>query len=632
MKKLIIVLFLVAQSSGSFAQLNIYSSLIIPDSLRKDADLVVRDEQIKLTLKDKNSAWYNVHYVFTILNERAKKYLSFVEYSDRFSALDDAEIKLYDLLGERKKTWSRRDMSSGKYGDDLVPDGKYTFFDVPVSSYPVTVEFNYTIKFKGIFTLPDYYMQRAWQSVQHSVFEVEVPMDLGVRYKLLNTNKKPVIVKNGNRETYRWEVNNLPALKIEKHSGPQEAYLPIVLLAPNKFQLDEYDGDMTSWKNYGLWFNELYAKVSGLPEEKKQFYREMVQGAKTVSEKAAILYNYMQKNMRYVSIQLGIGGLRPFPAAFVEEKKYGDCKALSNYLKSTLDAVGIKSNLVIIYRDYEPKPIDEKFPMNDFNHVILCIPHGKDSTWLECTSTTLPFAELDETTLNRKGVMITESGGVLVSTPPSKFEANIESIRTVIDVHEDGGAQLQSVYRLQGEDRDKLLMRFHDLRDDDKKKFFLQQKEWKQPDNFELSNSTGKDNPYLLHAKMEYEKVFAFNAGSKMFFDARLYPIFNEEIIAQKDRQHDFYFTYPYQVMDTTLYKFPAGVSLESLPENKLIDFPFAHYSSTYTWDEDTRTLSSVALLQIKKRVIKAGNYTKLVDFKEQVMADVNEKFVMKKE
>ena len=70
--------------------------------------------------------------------------------------------------------------------------GKVTYFDVNAPSYPITVEFNYSIKFKGILGLPGYDMQTAWQSVQHSVFEVEVPADLGVRYKLVNTAIKPV--------------------------------------------------------------------------------------------------------------------------------------------------------------------------------------------------------------------------------------------------------------------------------------------------------------------------------------------------------------------------------------------------------------------------------------------------------
>ena len=631
MKKLNTILFFLLSIFYSHAQPNIYSALTLPDSLKKDANVVTREEKIKLTIKDKNSALYEVHQVITVLNEQAKKYLSFVEYSDKFHVLEDAEIKIFDLLGNKKNTWSKKEMKSGKYGDELVPEGKYTFFDVNAASYPVTVEFNYSIKYKGILGLPDYNMQAAWQSVQHSVFEVEVPSDLGIRYKLLNTDKKPVITAAGTKDIYRWEQKGQPAFKLEKHSGSPDAYLPMVLLAPNKFQLDEYDGDMTSWKNYGLWINDLYAKVSGLTEDKKQFYRDMVKNAATDKEKAAILYSYMQNNMRYVSIQLGIGGWRPFPAGFVDDKKYGDCKALSNYLKSTLDAVGIKSNLIIIYRDYEPRIVDEQFPMNDFNHVILCIPNTIDSTWLECTSTTLPFASLDETTLGRKAVMITDTGGVLINTPASMYKINTEKTNTVIQVDDEGGAKVKSVNTLFGEERDKLLMRFHDLKDDEKRRYIISGKTWRQPDIFDVNTSKNKDNPYLITSSMEYERIYLFNAGSKFFFETRLYPVFDEEIITQDKRMRDYYFKYPYQVSDTTIYKFPASFSLETMPKNKLVQFPFAEYASSYSWDEALRTLTAITLLQIKDRVIKAADYTKLVDFKKQVMADINEKIVMKK-
>jgi hypothetical protein len=348
MKKLITILCFLSIAVHNHAQLNIYSALTIPDSLKRDADIVVRDEHIKLYVKDKNTARYEVHEVFTVLNEQAKNYLSFVKFSDKFHVLDDAEIKTFDLLGVKKNTYSKKEMTSLNYGEGLVPEGRVTYFDVNAASYPVTVEINYSIKFKGILGLPGYNMESPWQSVQHSVFELEVPADLGIRYKLANTNNQPVISKDGNKDIYRWELQNLKAYKLEKHSGSPDNYLPQVLVAPNKFQLDDYEGDMTSWKNYGIWINNLYAKVSGFSEEKKEAYRNMVKNAGTDKEKAAILYNYMQHNMRYVSIQLGIGGWRPFPASFVEEKKYGDCKALSNYLKSALDAVGIKSNLVII--------------------------------------------------------------------------------------------------------------------------------------------------------------------------------------------------------------------------------------------------------------------------------------------
>lgn len=632
MKRISLLPLLLVLVSAAHAQMNIYSALTIPDSLKKDADLVVREEYIKVNVKDKNTAWHEVHQVITVMNEQAKKSLFFNQFSDKFHVLDDAEIKVYDMAGNKKNTYSKKEMTSLNYGDGLVPEGKVTYFDIAVPSYPITVEYTYSIKFKGILNLPVYDYHSPWQSVQHSVFEVEAPADLGVRYKLVNTDLKPDLTHSGNKDILRWEVRNLKAYRLEKHSGSPYAYEPMILIGPNKFQLDDYEGDMTSWKNFGDWINNLYAKTTGLSDDKKKFYQELVKNASTDRQKAQILYSYMQNNMRYVSIQLGIGGFRPFPASFVDDKKYGDCKALSNYLKSALDAVGIKSNIVIIQGGLTPRNVIEDFPANYFNHAILCIPQPKDSIWLECTSTTLPFAELGPFTENRKAMMVTDNGGVLVNTPVSTYQRNTETIRTVIEVNADGGAVVNTACKLTGEGRDELLMRFHDMKDDEKRKFFLTDRNWKQPDVLTVTTADKTSNPYWVNASMEYDKAYSFHAGSKLFFEPRLYPIFNEDIPESSKRMRDYYFTCPYQVSDTTVYKFPSGYTVENMPSNKSVSKPFAQYTCTYTWDAATHTLTSVALLQLKERVIKAADYPALCDFSKQVMADVNEKIVMKKE
>lgn len=593
--------------------------------------MVVREEVIKFSIKDINSAKYEVHQVLTVLNEQGKKYLQFQEFSYEFRVLDEAEIKVYDASGKKLNTYSKKEMTSLNYGEGLVPEGKLTYFNVSPPAYPVTVEINYSIRYKGLFTYPGNYFQHSNQSVQKAVFDVEVPAQLSLRYKVLNCDYQPEITRSGNKEEYHWEVKNLRAFKTEKHMGSTDNYLPQVLLGPNKFQLNEYDGDMTSWKNFGNWYNTVYQKTTELKEDRKLFYINLVKDAKTDMEKAEILYNYLQHNMRYVSIQLGIGGLKPFPAGFVDDKKYGDCKALSNYLKSALDAVSIKSNLVIIEGGMDPGTVFEDFPAHYFNHVILCIPQPKDTVWLECTSTTLPFAQLGPFTENRKAMMITHDGGILVNTPASDYKKNTESIQTLIEVNEEGGAKVKTNSILSGDGRDEILMRFHDLKEDEKRKYFINQKGWKQPDNFEISNSKNKANPYLVNTVMDYEKIYSFNAGSKLFFESRLYPIFDEEIPETEKRKNDYYFTCPYQTIDTTVYKFPAGFMLESIPQNKLIQLPFAEYSCNYSWDAATHTLTSAALLKIKDRVIKASDYAQLVDFKNQIMADMNEKIVMKK-
>ncbi|MFN8252520.1 MAG: DUF3857 domain-containing protein [Ferruginibacter sp.] len=629
MKQLILALSVLAAATVN-AQPN-YSVLTIPDSLRKNADVVTREESVKFIIKDINTARYEVHEVVTILNEAGSRYLNFDQFSYEFQSLDDAEIKVYDALGIKKTTYSKKDMTSINYGEGLVPEGKVTYISVNAPSYPITIEKNYTVRYKGLFSYPGYNFQPPYHAVEKEVFEVEAPADLSFRFKLLNCNYQPQVLKESGKELYRWEVKNLPAYRSEKNSGGSDYYVPQLLLAPNKFQLDSYAGDMTSWKNFGAWIRDLYLKTTDLKDDRKEFFKALVKNAGTDKEKARILYDYLQTNMRYVSIQLGIGGLRPFPASFVDSKKYGDCKALSNFLKSALDAVGVKSNVVIIEGSMQPGLVLEDFPANTFNHVILCVPNAADTTWLECTSTTLPFGELGPFTENRKAMLVTDDGGVLVNTPLSKYKSNAISFSTEINVNDDGGALVTAQYRSTGDERNDLLMGFHDLKEDDKKRLFIRHTEWKQPDNFELSFSPRSANPYLISTKMEYENIASFKAGSKLFLEPRLYQLFDKDIPETEKRRHDYYFDCPYEQTDTTIYKMPAGYTAESLPKDKNLQYPFAAYNATYKWDAEKHELICIATVQVKERVVKAADYPRLLDFKKQVLADASEKIVMKR-
>ena len=632
MKNAILILLPTLLSAHSFAQAPVYPARAIPDSMLKNANVVLREEYRKLTVKSSNSAKFEVHDVLTILNEQGRNYLFFNQFSDKFEVLDDAEFIVYDTEGNKIKTYEKKNMNSINYGEGLVPEGKMTYFSPNAPSFPITVEINYTIKFKGIIGLPGFIIQPSGQSVQHEVFEVETPADLGIRYKMINTNREPVKTDDGAKQLYRWEVRNLVAYQYEKQSGSAYNYEPAVLIGPVKFQMDEYEGDMTSWKNFGTWMNELYEKTTVLPEEKKRFYRNLVKDATSDEEKARIIYRYLQDNMRYVSIQLGIGGLQPFPASFVDEKKYGDCKALSNFLRSALDAVNIKSSVLIIQGGVEPRKVYAEFPADYFNHVILCIPHPKDTVWLECTSSILPFGELGPFTENRKAMMITDSGGVLVNTPKSNYNENLENFTSRIEVDAEGGAKVITNWSSTGEQRFELLSRFHDLKEDEKKTYFIRENEWKQPDLFNISNSGKRDNPYRVTAKMEYEKISSFTAGKKLFLAPMLYSIFDEDIPETEKRTHAYLFTCPYQSTDTTIYTFPAGFAVENLPANKSIEMPFAVYHCTSTLDANSRTLTIVSLLQIREREIKAAEYPQLLDFKKQVKGSVNEKIVVRRD
>ena len=126
----------------------------------------------------------------------------------------------------------------------------------------------------------------------------------------------------------------------------------------------------------------------------------------------------MQDNTRYVNVTLGIGGMKPYPAEYVSNNKYGDCKALTNYMKALLQCAGIESYYSTIYAGGTAPGSDPlKCPGQQFNHVILAVPLENDTLWLENTSNTNPFAYPGTFTQNRQALLVDGSKSRLVRTP-----------------------------------------------------------------------------------------------------------------------------------------------------------------------------------------------------------------------
>src|SRR3569833_4684152 len=88
---------------------------------------------------------------------------------------------------------------------------------------------------------------------------------------------------------------------------------------------------MSSWKRFGDWIYTLNSDITLSPARTGEI-RKMTDSIKNDKDKARFLYNYLQQSMRYVGIQMGIGGYKPFAASFVDDKKYGDCFAFSFFL------------------------------------------------------------------------------------------------------------------------------------------------------------------------------------------------------------------------------------------------------------------------------------------------------------
>lgn len=628
MQKIFIIIFLLFIRCVSFSQINVLDLSTIPSALKENAHCIIRESKSTFEVRSVREARLSVHQVITAFDEEGGKDLTFMEYADKFRSLDEAEIKVYNSTGILQKKYKKKDLHAQLINDGLVTDDKVYYLKVSSPSYPITVEYDYEIQISGTLNYPSFEIQDPGQAIESATFITKVPIDMDLRFKAKNITLNPTITTQDKSRLYTWIVKDLKAISKEEGSVSYESRYPRIIIAPNNFDMDGNSGDMSSWKGFGQWYFELLRGTTNLSENTKKYLNTIVEGSFDEREKVKRIYKYLQANFRYVSIQLGIGGYKPFNADFVDSKKYGDCKALSNYTSACLSAIGVKSYPALINATYNKEPVDASFPYNSFNHMILCVP-SKDTIWLECTSTSQDFAVLGNFTENRNALLITENGGVLVSTPRSKASQNTLNIKTLVQLNEEGSGETISDIVSAGEYRQEMLNALKDEKSDDQKMYLINHLSFPQPDEFKFTTNEALFSE--SHLTMKLEKIPAFTTGQKMFLNPRISKIWNASLPLTENRKQDYYFQCPFVKTDTTIYNIPATFSLESLPKSQSLKFPYGSFISNYVYDDKLKTITTNAKLTLTQNRIPAEAFQEARIFFNAVLAEFNEKIMVRK-
>ncbi|MCO5949925.1 DUF3857 domain-containing transglutaminase family protein [Mucilaginibacter flavidus] len=610
----------------------LYSAAGIPDSLKEDANSVLRYSMHDITVKGPGKAVEKIHTIVTILNEKANdEAVITLPYNRKFIAVSSFEMIIYDATGKQLKKYHKGDMYEHAAYDDaaLVTDDRLMTVGHSVASYPTTVEMIFEIDESSMIDLDTWHIQGEEQSIQNSYYHIAISNDAGFRYLTKNTNIKPQKTSVGNTDNYLWEVSNLRAIKPEEGSA-QWRVLPRIDFAAGKFEYYSIPGDISTWQNYGQWQWNLNYDVATLSQQRVNEIRTMTAGIQTDKEKAKFLYNYLQKNMRYVSIQLGIGGLKPFPADFVDQKKYGDCKALSNYMVAMLRAVNIPAYYAKVRAGANEEPCNASFPFDMSNHIIVCVPFKGDTTWLECTSSTQQFGKLGSFTENRNALLVTEDGGKLVNTPRSTADDNQFNGEVHIALDADGGAKAQVKISGTGGFRDEFLA-VEAIKTDDQKRFFQRAFNMKQPSVFEIEPSTDNNWTKQVSLILEYDKFCDVAAGDKQFYRPKIFDLCGITVPVLEKRKSDFYFEKPMQMSCVTNIDLPTGFEVETLPANQSLKFTYGIYEVNYTYDAAKNQVISKANFKLTNHVIPAAKYTELQQYLDAVAKAQNKKLVIKR-
>lgn len=213
----------------------------------------------------------------------------------------------------------------------------------------------------------------------------------------------------GDREIHHWHNANLarPSASEQAKKKSQQ---------PAEVRPDVQFTTFTSWAQVAAWYANLEKGRSDPTPEIRAKTSELIQSRSTELGKIAALYDYVAKNIRYVSLSFGLGRYQPHSAADVFKNQYGDCKDKHTLLAAMLQAADISSDAVLI--PFSRKlDIDVPSP-SQFDHLITAVPVRGELVWMDSTAEVAPFRLLSPPLRNKSALLVEPDGaGKIVQTP-----------------------------------------------------------------------------------------------------------------------------------------------------------------------------------------------------------------------
>ena len=343
-------------------------------------------------------------------------------------------------------------MERGEFmGFELYSDFMARSAKAPGNDPGGVVGFEYEVKRK------DWINELGWQfqydlPVAESLLSVELPS--GWEYRANWAYHSPVTPTQTGPNCWQWRLENVPGIEDEK-----EIMMPSLLALAGRMSVAYFGPGVqaatsASWHQVGEWYAGLVGERPSPNPEISAKVGQLVAGKADFESRVEALTGFMQSEIRYVEISIGIGGNQPHPASDVFHYRYGDCKDKVTLLKAMLQTAGISSFYVLI--DTHRGFINPAVPSSWGNHAIIAIEipsavnaaefksvitakSGKRYIIFDPTDQYTPIGGLRSELQDSYALMVADSGGELIKTPLLPPDSNVVARTGHFVLSVDGG-------------------------------------------------------------------------------------------------------------------------------------------------------------------------------------------------
>lgn len=481
-------------------------------------------------------------------------------------------------------------------GSELISDVKEKLLQIPAPDPGSVVGYEYE-EDEQPMVLQDVWMFQREIPGRELHYSLQLPS--GWEYKASWINSAEIKPTPGGNNHWEWVMNDVKGIRKEEEMPPIEGVAGQMIVSffpPGGASRNGFTG----WLEMGNWYSNLTNGRRDASPEITQQVAALTASARTPLDKMKALAQFVQNDIRYVAIELGIGGWQPHAASEVFVHRYGDCKDKATLLSSMLSQVGIESFYVVI--NSERGYVTPEVPANvgGFNHVVLAIKlpanvsdlslvatiqHPRLGTLLyfDPTNELTPFGEIGGYLQANYGLLVTSEGGELVELPrqPSAMNSIQRSGRLTLDplgtlkgeVSETrvGDRAWAERWRLRTVTKSADQIKpIEDLLAGSLSLFNITQAS--------VTNLNRTDQPFGFHYAFE-ARGYAKNAGGLLLVRPRVLGVKTSGLLETKEpRTFPIEFEGSSRDTDTFEIVIPAGYVVDDIPPSVDADYSFASY------------------------------------------------------
>lgn len=631
MKKIVRLVFLFI-IFDSYSQID-YTIASIPKELTSYSNSVLMDELIEIDVTNHSKMKVSTHRVVAVLNKLGDNNVGSHVFYDEYTKVKKLEAYVYNSSGKELEHFKRKDFSDVSRGDgiSLYNDDRVLYLNYTPTSYPYIIEFNVETESTDSAFINMWYPVGGYaRSTMKSVSKIIYSPENKVKYKAENIEGYNIKIEDANNELV-CTATNINTIRYEENSLGFSKISPKVRFALNEFSLKGTKGQGKDWSQFGKWMeNSLLTDINDLPEATISRVKSLVANDTTNEAKARKVYQFVQDKVRYISIQIGIGGWKPMLASQVDQLSYGDCKALTNYTKSLLEVVGVPSYYTVLYAGKEEYDFNKEFASMEGNHAILGIPEGEEITFLECTSQDTPYGFLGNFTDDRDVLVVTPEGGKIVHTKIYETSENVQENKGIAKLDAAGNVKVEFNSTSTGLQYDGKYM-LPKQKKDDVIKYYKEQ--WGYINGFSIEDYAFDNNrDEIIFSETATLNIpnYANSVGTDYLFCANIFNQVQDIPPRISDRKQELYIPEGYIHKDDITVLIPKEFLIESFPEETILESKFGVYKINFARTSDSE-INYKRELTINKGVYPAEDYETFRDFKRSIARLDRTKLLLKK-